>query len=111
MISQTFGKVINLSSRLSFRFQGNVVSSVASLPQLNEYTDNEYKFDFVVKQRIPLKYGNLEVFFNAINFTNVPYRRFVDFPVQSGGKTVIKRETTYMRYTGRQLQLGLRFKY
>jgi TonB-dependent receptor len=100
-----------LSARLSFRYQGNVVSSIASLPQLNEYTDKVYKFDFVIKQRIPIKYGDLEVFLNAINFTNVPYGRFVDYPVQSGGETVIKRQTTYKRYTGRQFQLGLRFRY
>jgi TonB-dependent receptor len=99
------------SARLSFRFQGNVVSRIRSLPALNEYTDHEYKFDFVVKQQIPFKYGALEVFLNAINFTNVPYRRFVDYPVQSGGQTQIRRQTTYMRYSGRHLQLGLRFRY
>jgi TonB-dependent receptor len=99
------------SARLSFRYQGNVVSKVASLPQLNEYTAKQYKFDFVVKQQIPLKYGILEVFFNAINFTNVPYERFVDYPVQSGGVTTIQRQTTYKRYSGPTYQLGLRFKY
>ena len=102
-----------LSARLSFRYQGNVLSSVASMPQLNEYMDKEYKFDFVVKQSLPLKYGKLELFFNAINFTNVPYGRFVDYPVKSGstGQTVIKRQTTLKRYTGRQFQLGLRFRH
>jgi TonB-dependent receptor len=100
-----------VSARLSFRFQGNVLSTVNSLPQLNEYTDDVYKFDFVVKQKIPVKYGDLEVFFNAINFTNVPYGRFIDYPVQAGGGTLIQRQTTYKRYTGRQFQLGIRFTY
>jgi hypothetical protein len=99
------------SARLSFRFQGAVVSSIASLPQLNEYTDDVYKFDFIMKQKIPFKFGDLEVFFNAINFTNVPYGRYVDYPVQSGGETFIQRQTTYKRYTGRQFQLGIRFKH
>jgi TonB-dependent receptor len=98
------------SARLSFRFQGNVLSNINSLPQLNEYTDDVYKFDFVVKQKIPFKFGDLEVFFNAINFTNVPYGRFVDYPVQVGGATTIQRKTTYKRYTGQQFQLGLRFR-
>jgi hypothetical protein len=98
------------SARLSFRFQGNVLSTINSLPQLNEYTDDVYKFDFAMKQNIPFKFGDLEVFFNAINFTNVPYGRFVDYPVQSGGVTSIQRKTTYKRYTGQQFQLGLRFK-
>jgi TonB-dependent receptor len=99
------------SARLSFRFQGNVLSTINSLPQLNEYTDDVYKFDFAMKQKIPFKFGDLEVFFNAINFTNVPYSRFVDYPVQSGGVTSIQRKTTYKRYTGQQFQLGLRFKH
>ena len=88
-----------------------MVSTVRSLPQLNEYTDHEYKFDFVVKQKIPVKFGDFEVFLNMINFTNVPYGRYVDYPVQAGGQTVIKRQTTYKRYSGRLFQLGLRFRY
>ena len=88
-----------------------MVNSIASLPQLNEYTDKVYKFDFVIKQTIPFRYGEMEVFLNAINFTNVPYGRFIDYPVQSGGNTIIKRQTTYKRFTGRQFQLGLRFRY
>jgi TonB-dependent receptor len=99
------------SARLSFRYQGNVISRVSSLPQLNEYTTEQYKFDFVVKQQIPLKYGTLEVFFNAINFTNVPYSRFVDYPVQVGGESTIQRKITNKRFSGRTFQLGVRFSY
>lgn len=91
------------SARLSFRYQGNVVSSIASLPQLNGYTANQYKFDFVVKQRIPLKFADLEVFLNAINFTNVPKEGYIDYP--SG------RQTTSVRYYGRQFQLGIRLRH
>jgi hypothetical protein len=91
------------SARLSFRFQGNVVNTIRSLPHLNGYSANQYKFDFVVKQRIPFKYGDMEIFLNAINFTNVPNRGFVNYP--NG------RQTTSVRYYGRQFQLGIRFMY
>ena len=60
-----------------------------------------YKFDFVMKQRIPLKTAKLELFFNAINFTNVPYSRYRIYPN--------KGETTILTsYSGRQFQLGIR---
>jgi TonB-dependent receptor len=91
------------SARFSFRFQGNVVNSIRSLPQLNGYSANQYKFDLVVKQRIPFKYGNLEIFLNAINFTNVPNIGYINYP--SG------KEITSVRYYGRQFQMGLRFRY
>ena len=60
------------SARVSFRFQGNVISGIGTRPEENEYTNNIYAYDFVIKQNIPLKYGEFEVFLNAINFTNVP---------------------------------------
>jgi hypothetical protein len=90
------------SSRASFRFQGNVISGIGEREEDNKYTNNVYKFDFVMKQRIPLKFAKLEVFFNAVNFTNDPYRRYSVYP--NKGKT-----NTLTRYSGRQFQLGIRF--
>jgi TonB-dependent receptor len=92
------------SARLSFRFQGNVISKIEIRPEENEYTNNVYKFDFVVKQKIPIDFASLEVFLNAINFTNVPYSRYSIYP--NKGNT-----NRYTRYTGRQFQLGIRLKY
>ena len=93
----------NFSARLSFRYQGNVISKIGTRPEENEYTFDIYSFDFVMKQRIPLKFANFEVFFNAINLTNVPKKRYAIYP--NKGET-----TTYERYTGRQFQIGLRLK-
>jgi TonB-dependent receptor len=92
------------SARLSFRFQGNVISRIDTRPEENEYTSNVYAYDFVVKQNIPFKYGQLEVFLNAINFTNVPNRRYRIYP--NKGET-----TSYERYTGRRFQLGVRLNF
>ncbi len=89
------------SARASFRFQGNVISGIGGREEDNKYTNNVYKFDFVMKQRIPLKFAKLEVFFNAVNFTNVPYRRYSVYP--NKGET-----NTLTRYSGRQFQLGIR---
>ena len=97
------------SARVSFRFQGNIIRSVGRRPEENEYTNNIYAYDFVIKQNIPLKYGQIEVFLNAINFTNVPSnRRYRTFKTPQGND---RNALTYERYSGRQFQLGLRFRY
>jgi TonB-dependent receptor len=92
------------SARLSFRFQGNVIRSIGTSPDQNGYTNNIYKYDFVVKQKIPLKFADFEVFFNAINFTNVPDRRYSIYA--NKGET-----NTYTRYSGRHFQLGIRLRH
>ena len=92
------------SARLSFRFQGNVISKIGSRLEENEYTNDIYAYDFVVKQKIPLKFADFEVFFNAINFTNVPHSRYTIYP--NKGET-----NTYSRYSGAQFQLGLRLRH
>jgi TonB-dependent receptor len=92
------------SARLSFRFQGNVIRAIGTSPEQNEYTNDVYKYDFVVKQKIPLKFADLEVFLNAINFTNVPQTRYRTF-------ANLGNANTYTRYSGRQFQLGIRLRY
>jgi len=94
----------NFSARLSFRFQGNVIGSINVRPELNGYTSNIYTYDFVVKQSIPFKYGEFEVFFNAINFTNVPRSNYSIYP--NKGETI-----TSSIYRGSDFQLGIRLKY
>ena len=98
-----------LSARLSFRFQGNVISGIDTRPEENEYTKNIYAYDFVIKQNIPVKFGEFEVFLNAVNFTNAfSSSRYSSFKTASGED---RDATTYERWTGRQFQLGLRFRY
>jgi TonB-dependent receptor len=96
------------SARVSFRFQGNVISRIGTRPEENQYTNNIYAYDFVIKQSIPLKFGEFEVFLNAINFTNVPKSRYSTFKDIQGND---RNATTYERFSGRQFQLGLRFRY
>jgi len=103
------------SARMSFRFQGNVIRTIGTNPQANEYTHDIYSFDFVVKQGIHLKFFDLEVFFNAVNFTSAPaekryheynYLASYYYPnAKYNGKT-----DTYLRYSGAQFNLGLRIK-
>ena len=98
-----------LSARLSFRFQGNVISKIDTRPEENEYTTNIYAYDFVIKQNIPLKFGEFEVFASAINFTNVPKKLYSTF--KRNNKASITDNITYERYSGSKFQLGLRLKF
>lgn len=91
------------SARLSFRYQGNIIGKVNSRNSENGYTDTDYRFDLAIKQQIPLKFAKIEIYFNVVNFTNVPYSTYEIYP--NKGAT-----NTRLRYTGRQLQLGLRLK-
>ena len=98
-----------LSARLSYQFQGNVLSAISSRPELNEYTDKICRYDFIIKQNIPLKFGEFEVFASAINFTNVPKKLYSTF--KRNNKASITDNITYERYSGSKFQLGLRFKF
>ncbi|MDA3880823.1 MAG: TonB-dependent receptor [Prolixibacteraceae bacterium] len=91
------------SARLSFRFQGNVMSSVSSRPEQDGFTNNDYKFDLAIRQQVPCKFARAEVYFNAVNFTNVPSRRYSVYP--NKGET-----NTMTRYSGPQFQLGIRLR-
>ena len=91
------------SARLSFRFQGNVISGISNYETENGYTNDDYKFDLALKQTLPFKFARIDLFFNAINFTDVPYKRYSIYPQR--GKT-----NTLTRYSGRRFQVGLRVK-
>ncbi len=89
------------AARVSFRFQGNLISGIGGREEDNSYKNDSYKFDFVMKQRIPIKSANLEVFFNAINFTNVPSSSYSIYP--NKGET-----NKSLSYSGSRFQLGIR---
>jgi TonB-dependent receptor len=91
------------SARISFRFQGNVMSSISSRPEEDGFTNNDYKFDLAVKQQIPCRFARAEVYFNAVNFTNVPSKRYSIYP--NKGET-----NTMTRFSGPQFQLGIRLR-
>ncbi len=89
------------SARFSFRYQGDVISGVARRTEENTYTTDIYRYDFVMTQRIPLQALNLQLVFNAVNFTNAPSGNYRVFP--NRGATTISES-----YSGRRFQLGIR---
>jgi len=65
------------SGRISFNLQGNVITVVGQRPEEDEFTGNIYRWDFTLKQRLPIK--GLSIQLSGINiFHNVTetYRKF-----------------------------------
>jgi len=65
------------SARISFNLQGNVITTVGIRPEEDQFTGNIYKWDFTIKQNLPIE--GLSIQLNGINiFHNVTetYRKF-----------------------------------
>ena len=73
------------SGRISFNMQGNVITSVGTRPEEDQFTGNIYKWDFTLKQKLPIE--GLSVSLSGVNIFHNPtktyrkFRRVIDGPV------------------------------
>ena len=73
------------SGRISFSMTGNVVNGIGNRPETNSYTGNIYRWDFTVKQELPidglsLSLNGVNIFHNGIK-TYRNYRLKPDAPI------------------------------
>ena len=93
------------SGRISFNLQGNVITVVGSRPEDDQFTGNIYKWDFTIKQELPIE--GLSVSLSGINIFHNPvenyrkFRRVLDGPVSD--------YLSQTRYTPRIYSLNLRY--
>lgn len=93
------------SGRLSFNMQGNVINSVALRPEEDRYTGNIYKWDFTIKQNLPIE--GLSIALNGVNIFHNPiytyqkFRKNVDEPITENLQEVL--------YTPTIFQVNLRY--
>lgn len=85
------------SAKLSFVFQGNSVSYVGAWPEADGFTDDYFRIDFAIRQKLP--WYDLQVFLDINNINN---------------RQNISRQTTIGGFTnqknyGLTANLGLRF--
>jgi len=94
------------SGRISFNMRGNVVSYVATRPEGSIFTGNIYRWDFTLKQNLPvdglsLSFNGVNIFHNAIkNYQN--YRLNADAPITKNLVQVLYPITDFqlnLRYT------------
>jgi len=95
------------SGRLSFNMRGNVLNSVGTRPEESEYTGNIYRWDFTMKQDLPI--DGLSIALNGVNIfhngikTYRKYRLNPDAPITENLYTVLYPPTIY--------QLNLRYSF
>ncbi|MFH1197821.1 MAG: TonB-dependent receptor [bacterium] len=93
------------SGRISFNMQGNVITSVGSRPEDDQYTGNIFKWDFTLKQELPIdglsvSLSGINIFHNAIK-TYQKFRREIDGVIYENlGRTT---------YTPRIFELNVRY--
>ncbi len=94
------------SGRLSFNMTGNVLGGVGSRPELMQYTGNIYRWDFSLKQNLPIDGLSLalngnNIFHNGISFYQ-NYRLKPDAPVTKNLVRVLYSPTSFelnLRYS------------
>ncbi|MFZ1289341.1 MAG: TonB-dependent receptor [Melioribacteraceae bacterium] len=95
------------SGRLSFNMRGNVLNSIGTRPEETSYTGNIYRWDFTLKQDLPIE--GLSLSLNGVNiFHNgvESYRKFrlsKDEPITENLVSVLYGPTIY--------QLNLRYNF
>lgn len=87
------------SARLSFLYQGNVVGGIAYRIELDSFTDDYYRWDLIVNQKLP--WHGLQLYCNVNNITNRPDRHY----------TSTLELLSYAGYYGRTVDLGVRYRF
>jgi hypothetical protein len=87
------------SGRMSFNMRGNVINFVGSRPEESSYTGNIYRWDFTIKQNLPI--SALSVALNGVNIFHNPvysYRKFrkaLDAHITENLVTILYSPTIY----------------
>jgi hypothetical protein len=94
------------SGRLSFSMTGNVLNSVGTRPEEASFTGNIYRWDFTLRQNLPidglsLSLNGVNIFHNGIN-TYRNYRMSQDAPITKNLISVLYPVTSFemnLRYS------------
>jgi TonB-dependent receptor len=108
------------SGRLSFNMRGNVLNSVNVRPEQNSYTGNIYRWDFVIKQNLPV--DGLSISLNGVNIFHNAIRNYQDYKLKpdqqittNGVTTTIPTPVTQnlvqVLYAPTVFQLNLRYTF
>ncbi len=94
------------SGRISFSMTGNVINSVGTRPEEASFTGNIYRWDFTLKQDLPINglsitLNGINIFHNGIN-TYRNYRTSPDAPITKNLVSALYSPTAFemnLRYT------------
>ncbi len=113
---QQAGDVVNIalgvdykgfSGRLSFNMRGDVINNIGVRPEESSYTGNIYRWDFTLKQSLPIEglsvaLNGINIFHNAIN----TYRYF-----RLNANAPITKNLVSVLYSPTLFQLNLRYSF
>ena len=85
--------------------QGNVITSVGARPETDQFTGNIYKWDFTLKQKLPIE--GLSVSLSGINIFHNPVKTFQKFRREVDGPIFDNELSTL--YSPRIFELNLRY--
>ena len=95
------------SGRLSFNMRGNVINSVATRPEETSYTGNIYRWDFTLKQALPL--DGLSISFNGVNIFHNGIKSFRKYRVNPSAP--ITENLVSVLYPPTIYQVNLRYSF
>jgi len=95
------------SGRISFNLQGDVVTNIGNRPEADNFTGNVYKWDFALRQRLPIE--GFSVSLSGVNIFNNPVYTYRHFRRSLDGD--ILRNMASIRYSPRIFQASIRYSY
>lgn len=95
------------SGRISFNMRGNVLNSVGSRPEETSYTDNIYRWDFTLKQNLPV--DGLSVSLNGVNIFHNAVRSYRDYRLNSTAP--ITKNLVSVLYGPTLFQMNIRYTF
>lgn len=96
------------SGRISFRLQGDVITSVGARPEEDTFAENIYSWDFTLRQNLPI--DGLSVTLSGVNIFHSPqksYRYFRRDVSESSPSNILSD----VRYYPRRFELALRYTF
>ena len=93
------------SGRISYNLQGNVITVIGRRPEEDEFTGNIHRWDFTLKQRLPIK--GLSIQLNGVNIFHNVTETYRKFSRKDGGP--VYDNLLGIRYSPSYFQLNLRY--
>ncbi|MCA1803056.1 MAG: TonB-dependent receptor [Rhodothermaceae bacterium] len=99
------------SGRVSYRFQGDVITNVGDRSEYDRFNENVSGWDFSLRQRLPI--DGLSLSLSGVNITHNPtrtyryFQRFEDGQLQENPTNQLNR----VQYGARNFILGLRYDF
>ena len=95
------------SGRISFSMTGNLLNSVGTRPEETSFTGNYYRWDFALKQNLPV--DGLSIALNGVNIFNNGVSTYRNYKTNPGAP--ITKNLVSVLYSPTIFQMNLRYTF